>query len=199
MKDNEKDLLLDHDYDGIQELDHPLPMWWLFTFYGAIVFAIGYYVFYTFMDGPTLKEEYKKEMAVHVKKQQAYREKISDFDDDKFSNYIRNEELVAYGQEIFEMNCVSCHKAEGLGDIGPNLADNYWLYAEGTPDTVFEFILQGNPEGGMPSWVDKLEEDDLYALTSYIMSLQGTNKSGKEPQGEQYPVWNPNSLTFNYE
>lgn len=198
LTDKEKEILLNHDYDGIQEFDYPLPNWWLATFYGAILFSSAYFIYFQLLGGPTLREEYKADYLQVKTKQVRYYESISEFDREKFKLFINSSELVAYGKEVYEINCIGCHAANGSGDIGPNLTDNFWLYTVGDPSSFFEFILEGNPDGGMPSWVDKLEEDDLYAVVSYIMTNQGkTFQNSKEPQGEEYPLWNKNDLSIN--
>ncbi len=189
----EEKLLLNHDYDGIQEFDYPLPGWWLATFYGGIIFGIGYFIYYQIMSGPTLRDEYKDALVKQKSLEDSYREKLSNFDQEKFNGMFASDEMKSYGHEIYQANCMSCHNEGGLGDIGPNLVDKYWLYADGSPELVYGFILEGNPEGGMPSWVDKLEEEDLYAVVAYIVSKQGRT-GGKAPQGEEFPIWTPDAL-----
>jgi cytochrome c oxidase cbb3-type subunit 3 len=191
MNQNNKDPLeLDHEYDGIKELDHPLPRWWLITFWGGIVFAVIYYIYYSVMQLGSLQQEYEKELVAHRTIREKYMEKLSVFNNDKFMSYVKSEDMISVGKEIYNANCLSCHAKDGAGDIGPNLTDKFWMFAEGTPETVYPFIISGNPTGGMPSWGDKLEENDIYAILSYVMSLQGkTHAKAKEEQGDEYPLW----------
>lgn len=188
MKDEEKSLLLDHDYDGIQELDHPLPMWWKWTFYLCIVFAVGYFTYYIVLDGPDLKQAYTNDAQGLKEIRKKYLQTLINFKNDEYQKIFHSKDLISYGREVFEVNCQSCHNKNAAGDIGPNLTDEYWLYAEGTPDTIFPFIITGMPAAGMPAWGEYLSEDQIYSLTAYIMSIQGSNpKNAKEAEGDHYP------------
>jgi cytochrome c oxidase cbb3-type subunit 3 len=189
MKD-EKDLELDHEYDGIKELDNPLPMWWLMTFYGTVIFSAIYYVYYELMDGPGITKVYSMDEEKHRKLQEKYFEHLAEFNPDTYASNASVPEMVEFGKGIYEQNCRGCHNYNGAGDIGPNLSDEYWLYAEqGQPQNIYEFILEGNPGGGMPSWRDKLTEDKLYAVVAYVESIYGYQHKikAKAPQGEQQP------------
>lgn len=190
MSNDDKKYELDHEYDGIKELDYPLPKWWLLTFYGAIIFGMGYFYHYSISDGTSLREDYKDKWAKFSELKDQYLEELSEFDSSKFDQFYSSPEMVGYGKEVYQQNCVACHRANGAGDIGPNLSDRYWLYSEGTPETIYPFIIAGNPQNGMPSWGLQLSEDDLYAVTSYIMSFQDfKHEKAKEPQGEEFPEY----------
>jgi cytochrome c oxidase cbb3-type subunit 3 len=184
---DEKRILLDHDYDGIMELDHPLPSWWKATFWLTIIFAIPYFIYYVVMDGPSVMASYKMSREEILKVQQAYLDKLGEFKQEHYLTFEQSPEMRTYGKNIYEQNCMACHAKEGAGEIGPNLTDKYWMFAQGTPDSFFGFILGGNPIAGMPAWGTILSEDDLYAVTAYIMSIQGKEHANpKEPEGEPY-------------
>lgn len=190
--DNNKDLELDHEYDGIKEYDHPLPKWWLLTFYGAIIFGVIYFSYYVIGSGPTLRDEFSKKLEAHQTIQDTYLEKMREFDVDKFVSAYNDESVVLYGESLFTANCVGCHAQGGKGDIGPNLTDDYWLFSLGTPETIYPFILSGSQGGGMPSWSDKMEKEEIYAVLAYVLHQQGKEYEGeKEPQGNQFPAWYP--------
>jgi cytochrome c oxidase cbb3-type subunit III len=183
----EKELLLDHDYDGIQELDHPLPNWWLVTFYGAIVFGIGYFIYYQLMAGPTIQDNYKENLGHVNALKEKYLETLGEFKREKYDDFKSRSEILDLGKGVYETNCQSCHNEKGAGDIGPNLTDKYWLYAEATPETIYPFIISGSPSGGMPAWGTILDEDELYSVLAYIKSLEGMkHANAKEPQGEPF-------------
>lgn len=191
MKQEEKNVLMDHDYDGIQEFDYSLPNWWLATFWGGIVFAVFYIVYFIFMNGPSLKHEYfaeaKKINTIRTK----YMSELKKFDEVKFNSFRSDNNMVLFGQSVFENNCLACHNQNAAGDIGPNLTDNYWMFVEGKNKEIFQFIITGNPPGGMPAWGKVLSKDELYGVTAYISSMRGfkhTDPLGKEPEGEEYPV-----------
>lgn len=182
---NEKHLLLDHSYDGIHELDNPLPSWWQFTFYGAIVFAIFYFLFYQILGGPTLRDEFKADFAKVEEIRAADAKKNGAFDMVTFEA-IKKDDGLKKGEVIFNTNCVACHKEKGIGDIGPNLTDEYWLRAKGTPETVFNLVFNGSAANGMPVWSEVLSKEEIYQAVTYVMSLHNTHQAGgKAPQGDK--------------
>ena len=189
INETEEKHLMDHEYDGIQEFNFPLPNWWLTSFWLGIIFGVGYISYFIFMNGPSLKHEYyaEKEKMEAVRLQ--YLEELMEFDEDKYQKQFNNEEMQMYGQAVFENNCIACHNKNAAGDIGPNLTDKYWIYTEGKHPQFYKFIIEGSPISGMPAWGETLSEDDLYAVTSYIYSLQGmthTNPPAKESRGDYY-------------
>jgi len=123
---DEKHMLLDHNYDGIYELDNPLPAWWQFTFYGGIVFAIFYFLFYIVLGGPTLRDEFKADYAKIEAIKAEEQRKNGAFDMAVYEEHIKNDG-VKKGEVVFTNNCVACHKEKGILDIGPNLTDEFWL------------------------------------------------------------------------
>ncbi len=183
LEKDEEHLLLDHSYDGIQELDNPLPNWWQFTFYGAIVFSVFYFLFYMVLGGPTLRDEFNKDYAVVKAKQDELKSKDTAFDLSKYEAIVKNDGIKK-GEAVFATNCVPCHKEKGIGDIGPNLTDNSWIHAKGTPDTIYPVVFNGVPENGMPVWSEVLSADEIYQVVSYVQTLHNTNQpGGKAPQG----------------
>lgn len=185
VKEDEKELLLDHNYDGIQELDHPLPSWWNFIFYAAIIYSVGYFVYYQFLNGPTLKEEFDKDYAAVLINQEAFRKSNTAFKPEMYQA-VANAKGIKQGEEVFVNNCLPCHAENGKGDIGPNLTDEYWLVAKSTPETIYNIVFNGSEENGMPPWNDVLTPEEIYLAISYVTSLKNTyQKGGKEPQGEK--------------
>jgi cytochrome c oxidase cbb3-type subunit 3 len=184
MTEEDKKYITDHTYDGIKEFDYPLPFWWSMTLVLTILFAIPYGIYYIFLDGPTARESAQKEMVEINKLRSAYAVKMANFDQELYAGILAKDGMDK-GKEVFMENCSPCHLESGAGDIGPNLTDNYWLNAKGTKETVYEVILNGREEKGMPIWREELTKEDIYAVTAYVMSLVGTNvEGGKEPQGE---------------
>lgn len=182
VKKDEEHLLLDHSYDGIQELNHPLPGWWNTFFYIGIIFSLGYFVYYQLMDGPTLRQEFK----VSYKKIMAAREEFnrqnSAFNKEHYDSIVAADG-VNQGQIVYENNCLPCHSENGKGDIGPNLTDEYWLLAKSTPDTIYEVAFKGSEENGMPAWGELLQRDEIYQAVAYVSSLKNKKIKGKAPQG----------------
>lgn len=184
VEPDEKHLLIDHNYDGIQELNHPLPSWWNFIFYAAIFYSIGYFVYYQFLSGPTLREEFNKDYANVLAAQAEFKKLNSAFRPELYAAAIVPEN-VKKGEEIFENNCLPCHAENGRGDIGPNLTDKHWLVAKSTPETIYNVVFSGSEENGMPPWGDVLTSEEIYHAVAYVSSLKNTfQKGGKLPQGE---------------
>lgn len=186
LDDKERNLLLDHNYDGIEEFDYPLPAWWVWTFIGGAVFAVLYIYFYNFAGAPSLKDEFKQEMAKIEAIREEQRKLTGNFDLADFQSWQKGENRMQLASAVYEENCLSCHEEGGKGDIGPNLTDEYWLNVkEVTPGALYAFIRKGNEDNGMPAWADMLSKEELYAAVQYVLSVKGKNIPGKEPQGEK--------------
>jgi len=186
--ENEGQLLLDHDYDGIKELDNTLPPWWVYLFYGCIVFAAVYLVRFEIMGGDNQEMELKKEMAQAKIDVAEYMKTAPDLMDEKSVTLLTDAASLAEGKTIFTTNCVVCHKADGGGNIGPNLTDNHWILGGGIKN-VFHTITNGGRDGkGMISWSKNgLKPKEIQKVASYVLSLQGSNpKDAKAPDGE---IW----------
>ncbi|GAA4752827.1 cbb3-type cytochrome c oxidase N-terminal domain-containing protein [Flavisolibacter ginsenosidimutans] len=184
--EKEADHLLDHDYDGIQELDNSLPPWWKYGFYFSIVCAVFYILrYHVWKTGPDPEQEYNTEMAIATKQIEEYRKKAGDMVDEKTVT-LADAAGIAEGKKIFQSNCFACHGQKGEGGVGPNLTDNYWLHG-GTINDVFKTIKYGVPEKGMQSWQKTYSPSQIKDLASYVKSLAGTNPPNpKAPQGDPY-------------
>ncbi|WP_161887984.1 c-type cytochrome [Pontibacter russatus] len=172
-----------HDFDGIQEYDNDLPPWWKTMFYASIVFAVGYMLHYhVFMTGALQTEEYEAEM-----EQAALLAALTPDDPNAVTNYeaLTDAAALASGKSIFSTNCAACHGQEGQGTVGPNLTDEYWLHG-GDVNEIFKTVKYGVPAKGMVPWQGKLTKDQMLEVSSYILSLQGSNPANaKEPQGDK--------------
>lgn len=184
--EDEKHILLDHNYDGIMELDNPLPAWWMMTFWGGILFAIFYFIFFQIMDGPNLRDEYEKEMAALEVIQKAEAKNVGNFSLDQYNAWLAIPENKTRGAVVYEENCLACHAEGGGGDIGPNLTDNYWIHVQPRdPESTYMLVVKGFEDNGMPAWGEVLSKEDIMAVTDHIISLHGsTPPKSKEPQGE---------------
>lgn len=184
--EDEKHLVLDHDYDGIHELNHPLPSWWVGIWIISIVFSIPYFMYYHIAGGDGLKATYVKDMEklTAIKEEQA--KLLGIFDVQDYNTWMKNNDGVKLGAAVYTENCLSCHAEGGGGDIGPNLTDNRWINATGrTPEALYPVINKGVEENGMPAWGEVLSKEDMYAAMAYVISLKGTTPpKAKEPQGE---------------
>jgi cytochrome c oxidase cbb3-type subunit 3 len=185
--EEEEDILLDHDYDGIMELDNNLPPWWKGILYLSMAFAPVYIWFVHFSDYGSLQHEaYAYEMEIAEDQVKAYLATQKNAIDESNVELLADADALGKGQAMFTAKCAVCHGTQGEGGIGPNLTDKYWLHG-GSISDVFKSIKYGIPEKGMIAWKNELRPKDMQAVASYIISLAGTNPAdAKEPQGEVY-------------
>ena len=180
----ESNIDLGHDYDGIRELDNRLPPWWLYGFYACIVFAVIYlYRFHVSHSAPLSGEEYQLAVTQAAADKEAYLAKAANKVDENTVVYQSSSDYLAGGQKIFTTACAPCHLADGGGSVGPNLTDDYRLHG-GTIKDIFKTIKYGYPEKGMKSWQDDYTPAQIAQLASFIKSLHGTHPAKpKDPQG----------------
>lgn len=181
--EKEKDILLDHNYDGIRELDNSLPPWWKYSFYISIVWAVFYLAYYHIAGGPSSADEYNAEVQLAQIQVEEYKKKNA-LNVDENNVQLADATGIAEGKELYATNCAPCHGAAGEGTVGPNLTDNYWIHG-GTLSEIYKSIKYGWPAKGMKSWEADFSAVQIKNLTSYIHSLQGTNPpNAKAPEGE---------------
>ncbi|HHY84185.1 MAG TPA: c-type cytochrome [Verrucomicrobia bacterium] len=185
---NESDpLLLDHEVDGIRELDNKLPRWWVWLFYGTIAFSIGYLVYYHVLGaGPLMAEEYEREMKAGAAAKAAA---MSRFEANIASlEPSQDAAVLESGRQLFTTLCAPCHRMDGGGLVGPNLTDDYWIHGSTFADNV-RVIWDGVPAKGMITWKNNLRPDQILAVASYIYTLRGAKLEtpGKPPEN-QAPV-----------
>ncbi|AIM36198.1 cbb3-type cytochrome c oxidase N-terminal domain-containing protein [Sphingobacterium sp. SG20118] len=178
----EKDLMIDHEYDGITELDNPIPIWFNALFYSSMAFAVVYLLIYhVFSWGMNQDQEYVQEMGKAEIARQEYLAQAANLVDE--SNVIYDASQVAAGSAIFQANCVACHGGAGEGSIGPNLVDRYWLHGGEVKD-IFKTVKYGIPDKGMVPWEQTLTPAQIAEVSSYIISIRDTKPANpKEPQG----------------
>ncbi|WP_035716567.1 cbb3-type cytochrome c oxidase N-terminal domain-containing protein [Christiangramia echinicola] len=183
--EKEEEIILDHNYDGIKELDNNLPPWWLYGFYASIIFAGIYLARYHVFDGATQKEEYLVEVAEAKAAVEAYKKNAKGLIDANTVELLTGEEDINAGKAIFSGNCAACHKIDGGGGIGPNLTDSYWILGGGIKN-VFNTISEGGRAGkGMVAWKTDLKPEEMAQVASYVLSLHSTTPADpKEPEGE---------------
>jgi cytochrome c oxidase cbb3-type subunit 3 len=180
----EKELIIEHEYDGIRELDNPTPQWFMVLFYGTIVFAVCYLLIYhVFGVGQLQYEEYKTEVAQAKIAEKIYLSKQANRVDENTVKLTTDAGTLAAGHTVFTTTCSPCHGVNGQGVVGPNLTDDYWLHG-GKINDIFKTIKYGVPAKGMPTWEKQLTAKQISDVANYIKSLHGTNPPGaKEPQG----------------
>ncbi|NND63712.1 MAG: c-type cytochrome [Flavobacteriaceae bacterium] len=185
--EQEGEIILDHNYDGIKELDNNLPPWWVYGFYATIIFAAVYLARYHVFDGTDQTEEYEIEMAEARLAIEEYKKTAKDLVDVNTVALLTDPSDLSAGKAIFTTNCVACHKADGGGGIGPNLTDEYWILGGGIKN-VFNTIMEGGRDGkGMVSWKSELKPSEVAQVSSYLLTFQGTTPA--EPKAPEGEIW----------
>lgn len=185
--EEEHAIMLDHNYDGIQELDNNLPPWWKYGFYVTIIFAVIYlFHFHVMHTGKSSLEEYQAQLKEGEEQKAEYRKTAANLVDETNVTLLTDETSIAAGKAIFMTNCKACHGDNGEGKIGPNFTDDYWLHG-GNIQSIFKSIKYGWTDKGMREWGSELKPVEMQQVASYIKSLRGTNPpNAKEKQGELY-------------
>lgn len=185
--EREQEIILDHNYDGIRELDNVLPPWWVYMFYATIVFGLIYLVRFHIADDYTQVEEFEQEVAEAKIAVEEYKKTAKNLVDINTVEVLTDAGDLAAGEKIFTTNCVVCHMADGGGGIGPNLTDDYWILGGGIKN-VFRTISEGGRDGkGMVAWKNSLKPVEMAQVASYLLQFQGTTPANpKAPEGE---IW----------
>ena len=187
----EKDILIDHGFDGIMELDNQLPKWWLGLFWFGVAYCAVYMASYFMSDfahqGIEYDEEYKAQTASIAKW-------MEETPPPTIENAVYSPDNIAAGEEVFKTNCVSCHGDGGKGGIGPNLTDNTWI---NQPEktlfkNVFHMVENGSPNNPTMQAFGKngvLTGFDIQNVAAYIYHINQEqtpitpDKGGAAPQG----------------
>jgi len=186
MNDPKEPLLLDHEADGIKELDNNLPRWWVWLFYLTIIFAAVYLIYYHVLHIGDLQ-------AAEFDKEWKRGEEIKSAVLAKFESSIgtlqpsTDSGILNQGRQTFLNMCAPCHRPDGGGLVGPNLCDDYWIHGSNFVDNV-KIIVNGVPEKGMITWKGVLKPGDIQAVASYLYTLRGTHPPNpKPPENQQQP------------
>jgi cytochrome c oxidase cbb3-type subunit 3 len=185
--EQESRIISTHVFDGIRELDNSLPPWWVNMFILTVIWAAIFMFYYHFGGGgPTQAEYYEQEVAEAKKEIAIALAGQSNAVDEANVTALADAGALGEGELIFKNSCVSCHGQSGEGGVGPNMTDEYWIHGGGIKN-VFKTIKYGVPEKGMIAWKAQLKPTDIYKVSSYILTLQGTNPpNAKAPQGVKY-------------
>ncbi|HLT51919.1 MAG TPA: cbb3-type cytochrome c oxidase N-terminal domain-containing protein [Arenibacter sp.] len=186
--EEEKEIILDHNYDGIHELDNNLPTWWTYLFYASIVFAVVYLARFHIFNDYDQDTEYEREVAQAQISIENYKKTAKGLVDVNSVELLTDRSDLNAGKTIYTNNCVACHMADGGGGIGPNLTDEYWILGGGIKD-VFHTVSEGGRAGkGMVAWKQILKPIEMAQVSSYIITELGGSvpANPKEPEGE---IW----------
>jgi len=180
--EQEADIDLGHDYDGIRELDNRLPPWWLYGFYATIIVAgIYLYRFHVSHSGPSSIQEYETAVARADIEVKEYLKSKGESVDENTVSLLKDPGDIEEGKTFFAKSCVACHNEGGAGNVGPNLTDDYWLHG-GDIKSIFKTIRYGI--NAMPQWQNSYSNKQIAELASYVKTLKGTKPANaKAPQG----------------
>jgi cytochrome c oxidase cbb3-type subunit 3 len=183
--EEEGEIILDHNYDGIRELDNDLPPWWVYMFYATIVFGVIYLARYHVFNGADQNMEYEMEVVEAQLAIVEYKKNAKDLVDINTVEFLEDASDLKAGEAIFLSNCVACHMADGGGGIGPNLTDPNWILGGGIKN-IFQTISEGGRDGkGMISWKQTLKPIEMAQVASYVLTMEGKIPANpKEAQGE---------------
>ncbi|NNL00706.1 MAG: c-type cytochrome [Eudoraea sp.] len=183
----EGEIILDHNYDGIKELDNKLPPWWVYLFYVTIIFGVIYLIRFEIYGDYDQDLEYELEVAAAQAEIEAYKKTAKDLVDVNTVELLTEASDISAGKSIFETNCVVCHMADGGGGIGPNLTDEYWILGGGIKN-VFNTISEGGRAGkGMVPWKQTLKPLEMAQVSSYLLTFQGTTPAN--PKAAEGDLW----------
>jgi cytochrome c oxidase cbb3-type subunit 3 len=185
--DEETDQTTGHSFDGIYELDNPLPKWWNTFFWSTIIYGFAYILYFGVGDWTGFRDwssygQWEEEVAKAEEKYAPYYAKLNAMTVEELAT---NEEALATGQRIFASNCALCHGSTASGSVGfPNLTDNDWLYG-GSADAIKHTITFGR-NGAMPANGLKpdMTETERKDIASFVLSLSGREGSGDASKGK---------------
>ena len=185
--EEEVNVILDHEYDGIRELDNSLPPWWKYLFYATIIFSVIYLIrFHITGSGQLSLEEYNAEIQAASEAKAEFIASSGEIVSEENVTFLADETSISLGQSIYAGNCATCHGQLGEGGAGPNLTDDYWINGGGIKN-IFKTIKYGVPSKGMIPWQSQFNPEQMQKVSSYILTLIGTNPpNAKPPQGDLY-------------
>lgn len=173
----------DHEYDGIQEFDNPMPRWWVWIFWGSFYFAICYVLWlHVFMRGTPIMEEYASDMSA-AREEAAKRDLGAAVTEEALDKLMKNAAVMTDAKSTFAKRCVQCHGPNGEGLIGPNLTDDYWIHGQASLMDIYGVVNGGVPSKGMPEWGKQLSRVEVAKLSAYVGSIRGKHVAGKAPEG----------------
>lgn len=181
----EEAIELDHNYDGIRELDNNLPPWWVYMFYATMIFGVVYLVRFHVISEYDQTQEFEQELAQAQIDIENYKKTAKNLVDINTVSLLTDASDLKAGKKIYESNCVACHMPDGGGGIGPNLTDTHWILGGGIKK-VFGTISEGGRDGkGMIAWKQSLKPLEMAQVASYVIGMQGqTPANPKAAEGD---------------
>lgn len=178
--------LLDHEYDGIRELDNPMPGWWKATFLASVVFSVLYLAFYQGLGQGLIAEEYAADVRQAAALEKARAAQADVVSEATLAALARDAKVLADARAKFVAVCAPCHGARGEGKIGPNLTDEFWLHGDGSLMSILTTVDSGVVDKGMPAWGRQLRPDEIKKVVAFLGTIRNTHeKGGKKGEGQR--------------
>ena len=186
MSDVEKNEVRDHEFDGIREYDNPMPRWWVRAFWGTFWFSLLYIAWFQSRPGRDVLDEYDRDMQAFYEQQTAELLALGDIDETTLATFMKNKSAMAEAKATWGSTCITCHRADGGGDIGPNLTDSHWL-GENTLMGIYATVRDGRKR--MPAWGKKMRPDLVMKMAAYVGTLREKHVDGGKPaEGQLLPA-----------
>ncbi len=195
-----EDHLTDHNYDGIQEYDNPLPGWWVAIFWGSIIWSFLYFGWYHAGPGRGMLDNYSASMsALDEVREAAADRRLSSYgelkpDQATLLALMADEDLMKSQESVWQVRCVACHLGDGRGLVGPNMTDDAYINVKKIEDIV-TLVTDGVIAKGMLPFANQLSEREIIMISAYAASLRGKALDpsiampAKAAQGEVIPPW----------
>jgi cytochrome c oxidase cbb3-type subunit 3 len=168
---SDQERLIEHEYDGIQEFDNPMPRWWVTSFWATIIFSVLYLLnIGPFGSGAGRIAQYEADMTAWRAEHPVDE---GGADPATLLAMAGDPTVLAEGQDLFARNCAACHGPDGGGVIGPNLTDDAWIHG-GTITQIHAVVAEGVLAKGMPAWGRQLTPAQVNAAVAYVWTLHGT-------------------------
>lgn len=184
-----QDRIREHEYDGIQEYDNPVPAWWNWIFIGTAVFSLAYFVYFHVGSGEGVIASFEREVAAieaaKPKPDPASPAADGGRTEASLAALMSDAAAVEKGKAKYMLVCFACHGAEGGGLVGPNLTDDHWIHGRGTLLDIHKVVREGVVEKGMAAWEKQMPPEELDAVVAFVGTLRNTNKPGKPPEGNK--------------
>lgn len=188
---NTEPALTGHVYDNIQEYDNPTPGWWWGIFAACVLFSAVYVIYW---HGSVLG--YSEEDSWSDSQRAEFARifgSVGELDHDQSTilQQTGNPQFMIVAKSIFQGNCTACHNKDGGGNVGVNLCDDHYKNVNKVED-LYTVITDGANSGAMPSWKNRLSQNERVILAAYVASLRGTTPaSAKAPEGKVIDPWPP--------
>jgi cytochrome c oxidase cbb3-type subunit 3 len=178
-----------HEYDGIREYDNPTPGWWWTIFGFTVAFSVAYLIFWhASVYSWTIEEGWASDQRAEFARVFGSVGQLQ-HDEQTIVAQMHNPKFMAIARSVFVGNCAACHASDGGGGVGVNLCDDNYKNVTKIDD-IFKVISEGANNGAMPSWKNRLSENERVIVAAYVASLRGTTPaSAKAKEGNAIAPW----------